>query len=169
MGKRKNIITQTEMMAIQNAVTGEMETAKVEIRVSRDVPKYSKEKFTLLFQTNNWIVGRDSSPSACKVLVVLNACVDYGNKIGKTQQEIADHIGYSLRQVERAYAELAKGKVIYKQKNPVDSRMNDWYVNPYQSWKGNVKDRKQRLKERDPNQLGMFDVKDKGIQPSKDF
>jgi len=169
MGRQKTIIKQSEMVAIQNAITGEMETAKIDIRVSRDVAKYKDEKFTILFQASTWIIGRDTSPVSCKVLIAICSCVDYGNKIGKTQEEIANHLGYSKRNVERAYKELEKGKVIYKQKNPVDSRMNDWYVNAYQSWKGNVKDRKQRIKETDPNQLGMFDYKPKGIEPNQDF
>jgi hypothetical protein len=60
--------------------------------------------------------------------------------------------------------------VIYKQKNPIDSRMNDWYVNAYQSWKGTVKDRKKRIQETDPNQLGMFpELPEKPIRPNKDF
>ena len=169
MGKQKPIIKQSEMVAIQNAITGEMETAKVEIRVSRDRLKYRNEKFTILFQASTWIIGRDTSPVSCKVLITICSCVDYGNKIGKTQQEIADHIGYSKRNVERAYKELEKGKVIYKQKNPIDSRMNDWYINAYQSWKGNPTDRKKRLKETDPNQLGMFDDKPKPIAPNQNF
>ena len=154
--KRKEIIKKSQMVTIQDTITGEMENAKVTMIVAKDKPRYKNEPFTILFQASTWVIGRNTSPSACKVLITICACVDYGNKIGKTQEEIAKHIGYSKRQVERAYKELELSNVIQKEKNPVDSRMNDWYVNAYQSWKGDIKDRKKRLATKDPNQLGMF-------------
>lgn len=158
------------MVAIQDTITGEMATAKVTMIVARDVPKYKNEPFTILFQASTYILGRDITPSACKVLITICGCVDYGNKIGKTTQEIADHIKYSKRQVERAYTELEKVNVIYKQKNPIDTRMNDWYVNAYQSWKGTIQDRKKRIQDTNPNQLGMFpESSEKAIKPNKDF
>lgn len=169
MSKYKPIIKKSQMVAIQDTITGEMDTAKVTMIVARDTPKY-REQFTILFQASTWMIGKNTTASACKVLVTIVACVDYGNKIGKTIQEIATHIGYSKRQVERAYKELERADVINKQKNPVDARMNDWYVNAYQSWKGTIKDRKARIKQRDPNQLGMFtEDKPNAIQPNKDF
>lgn len=170
MSKRKNIITKSNMVTIQNAITGEMDTAKVTMIVARDVPKYKNEPFTILFQASTYILGRDITPVACKVLITICGCVDYGNKIGKTQQEIADHIKYSKRNVERAYEELRKANVLYKQTNPVDARMNDWYINAYQSWKGSIIDRKKRIQETNPAQLGLFpELPEKAIKPNKDF
>jgi len=170
MRKQKNIITKSNMIAIQNAITGELDTAKVTMIVARDVPKYKNEPFTILFQASTYILGRDITPSTCKVLITICGCVDYGNKIGKTIQEIAEHIKYSKRQVERAFTELERANVLYKKKNPIDSRMNDWYVNAYQSWKGSAQDRKKRIQETNPNQLGMFpELPEKPIKPNKDF
>lgn len=167
---KKELIRQDQMVVIQNAITHEMETAKVTMIVQKDVPKYKNEPFTIVFQASNWILGRDVSAAACKVLLTMCGCVDYGNKIGKTQQEIAEHLGYSKRQIYRAYEELEKAYVITREKNPHDSRMNDWYVNAYQSWKGTIKDRQKRISKTDPNQLILFqEPATKSIRPNKDF
>lgn len=170
MGKRKQIIKKEQMVVIQDAITDEMATAKVTMIVSRDTPKYKNEPFTILFQASTWLIGRDTSPSACKVLIALCSCVDYGNKITKTQDELAKHLGYHKRQIERAYKELEESKILHKEKNPVDSRMVDWYVNAYQSWRGTITDRKKRLQKTDPNQLGMFtEDTPKKLNVNKDF
>lgn len=167
---KKELIRQDQMVAIQNAITGEMETAKVTMIVQKDVPKYKNEPFTIVFQASNYILGRDVSAAACKVLLTMCGCVVYGNKIGKTQQEIAEHLKYSKRQIYRAYEELEKANVIMKEKNPQDSRMNDWYINAYQSWKGTIKDRQKRIAKTNPNQLLLFEEpKTKSIKPNKEF
>lgn len=167
---KRILIKREQMMVIGNAIADQMETAKVTMIVQKDAPKYKNEPFTILFQASNYIVGREVSASACKVLITICGCVDYGNKIGKTQQEIANHIGYSKRQIERAYSELEAADVITKEKNPIDSRMNDWYVNAYQSWKGTIKDRRKRLSTTDPDQLGLFtEDKPKALTVNKNF
>lgn len=156
MSKRKQIIKKSQMVAIQDTVTGEMDTAKVTVIVARDTPKYKNEPFTILFQASTWIIGSNATDFACKVLITICSCVDYGNKVSKTQQEIANHLGRSKRSIQRAYGELEKADILHKQKNPTDSRITDWFINANQSWKGSVPDRKKRLAITDPNQLGMF-------------
>ena len=36
-----------------------------------------------------------------------------------------------------------------------------YHINPYQSWKGDIKDRKKRIAEHNPNQLQIFGTEDK--------
>jgi transcription initiation factor IIE alpha subunit len=76
---------------------------------------------------------------------------------------MALELGYSLRQVERALIELEQMKVIIKSKHREDSRMVVYHINPYQSWKGDIADRKKRIAEHNPNQLKlpMFGIDEK--------
>ena len=51
----------------------------------------------------------------------------------------------------------------FKDKNSTDKRMGVIYLNPYQSWKGKVADRKKKIATFNPDQLNMFD--DHGKRP----
>lgn len=169
--RKKEVISKSEMMVIRDAVTNEMTTAKVTMIVAKDTPKYAKnETFTILFQASTLAIGRDITPSASKLLLNLCGFVQYGNIIGKTVDELAEHLKYSRRQIERALKELVDLKVLLKQQHPVDKRATQYFINAYQSWKGNVKDRKKYIASIDPNQLRLFHVPEqKTISPNKNF
>lgn len=173
MAKKKEVIKKSQMVAIHNAITDEMETAKVTMIVSKDKPKY-KEPFTILFQAGTFAMGREITPSASKLLLNLCGCVGYGNLIEKGVAELAEHMGYSRRQIERAFKELVKFNVVIASKHPQDKRMTQYHINALQSWKGSPKERKTRIsKQRDvnPNQLDIFNEipQIEAIQPNKDF
>ncbi len=70
--------------------------------------------------------------------------------------QMADELGYSKRQCERGMEELIKFKIILKQAHPTDKRMVNYFINPLQSWKGTVKDRKTRISETRTEQLDLF-------------
>lgn len=159
------------MFAIQDAITGEMDTAKVTMIVSRDRPKY-KEPFTILFQASTFAIGRDITPSASKLLINLCGCVGYGNIITKGEDELAEHMKYSRRQIDRAFGDLVGYHVLIKSKHPQDKRINVYHLNAQQSWKGDIKERKKRLSEqpKNPNQLDIFDQeKPNPMKPNTDF
>lgn len=169
---KKQIIRKSEMVAIRNEITNQLETSKVTMIVERDVPKYKNEPFTILFQASTFAVGRDITPSASKLLINLCGCVGYGNLIEKGINELAEHMKYSRRQIERAFKELVDLGVLITSKHPQDRRLNQYYINASQSWKGTVKERTQRISEQknNPNQLNLFGSETpKAIQPNHDF
>lgn len=123
------------MVAIQNAITGELETAKVSVYVTRDVPKY-KDAFTILFQGVNRAMVKKMTPASRGVLLFLCTISQYGNVIDHSAAEIAEELGYGTRMIELALKELTELKVIIKAPNPSDKRKQLIVLNPYQSWKG---------------------------------
>jgi|JI10StandDraft_1071094.scaffolds.fasta_scaffold375706_1 DNA-binding MarR family transcriptional regulator len=161
--KKKPLITRSQMGVITNAVTNEMESVKMTMIVSKDKAKYKNEPFTLLFQASTRAISRTIKPVTAKMLIHLCAIVEYNNFIPQGKKEMALELGYSLRQVERALIELEQMKVIIKSKHREDSRMVVYHINPYQSWKGDIADRKKRIAEHNPNQLKlpMFGIDEK--------
>lgn len=145
-------------MLIADAITGEMESAevKVNVYVTKEQPKFRGEPYTMLFQKLGIITAKNIQPVTAKLLLYLCACVDYGNVINKGTEQIAEELGYSERNIQRALKELEELKVIIRDKNATDRRMSVIYLNPYQSWKGKVADRKKKIASFNPDQLEMF-------------
>jgi predicted transcriptional regulator len=170
---KKPLITKNEMMLVQNSITGEIESAnvKVSVYVTKDTPKFKNEPFTMLFQKLGIVTAKSIKPVTAKLLLYLCACVEYGNVVGKGTEQIAEELGYSTRNVQRALLELEELKIIIKDKNATDKRMSVIYLNPYQSWKGKPSDRTKKIAEyNDNNQLDMFKEKEtKKIQPNDKF
>lgn len=167
MKKKENIVSQSQMVAIKNGISGELETAKVTISIQKDLPKY-KDPFTILFQGVNKAMVRDMSPAASRLLLFCLSIVEYGNIIPMGIQQMADELGYSKRQCERGMDELIVFKIIIKQQHPTDKRMINYFVNPLQSWKGGVKDRKIRISETKIEQLDLFSsLSDENVHKSQ--
>lgn len=170
---KKPLITKNETMLISNSITGEVATAnvKVSVFVSKDVPKFKGEPFTMLFQKLGIVTAKTIKPVTAKLLLYLCACVDYGNVVGKGTEQIAEELGYSIRNVQRALLELEELKIVIRDKNATDKRMSIIYLNPYQSWKGKPADRTKKIAEYDNNQLDMFPEMRpvSALQPNNDF
>jgi hypothetical protein len=143
--KKKEIISKHQMMAITNAVTGEMETAKVSVYVERDRPRYKGEPFTMLFQSVNAVMVRKMKPVTCRLMLYLCCVSEYGNFIEVTMATLAEDLEYNPRQVQRAMRELKDFNIIQTMPNPKDKRMTIITLNPRQSWKGKVKDRSKAI------------------------
>jgi hypothetical protein len=135
-----------------------VETAnvKVNVYVQKDTPKLKGETFTMLFQKLGVVTARSIQPITAKLLLYLCAVVDYGNVINKGPEQIAEELNYSRRQIERGLKELVDLKIVVKVNNATDGRMVMIHLNPYQSWKGKVIDRKKYIAASDPNQLNLF-------------
>ena len=146
------------MMLVSNAITGEMAVAnvKVDVRVSKDLPKLRGEPFTMLFQKLGAVTAKNIKPVTAKVLIYLCAVVDYGNVVNKGSDQIAKELGYSIRNIQRALLELEEMKIIIRDKNATDGRWVMIYLNPYHSWKGKVIERKKKIAGYHPDQLEMF-------------
>lgn len=136
----KQIIKKEEMIAVRNAVTNELETAKVTMIVARDLPKY-KEAFTIFFQATNYALIREIKPITAKLLLCLISIVEYENKINKTTDELAEYLHYSKRNVEIGLKQLEELNVIKKIRHPQDKRSYLMFLNPYTTWKGKKKGR----------------------------
>jgi len=145
------------MGVIQNAITNEMESVKMTMIVAKDKPKYRNEPFTLLFQASTKAICRTIKPVTSKMLIYLCSIVEYDNFIPEGKKEMSLGLGYSIRQVERALSDLEQMRVVIKTKNREDSRMVVYHINPLQSWKGDIVNRKKRIASyTNPNQLQMF-------------
>lgn len=170
MSKKREIISKSEMVAIKNSITNEMESAKVTMIVQRDKPKYKGEPFTMMFQAVSKVIAREITPATAKLLLYLISDVSYGNLVNKGIPQMAKDLGYSERQVHRAMAELEKLGVILKSKNEVDGRLTMYHINAIQSWKGTFGDREKKLKTQPTNQLDMFaSEKPKAIKENGSF
>lgn len=159
MGKKDPVITKSEMVLISDTISGAMRAAevKVSVHVQREAQKFKGEPYTMLFQKLGVLTAKNIQPITAKLLLYLCAVVEYGNQVNKGPEQIALELGFSRRQVERGLKELVEMKIVIKEKNPTDSRMVCIYLNPYQSWKGNVMDRKKKIAAySNPRQLEMF-------------
>ncbi len=157
INKKKDIITKKEMYAITDAITGEMETAKVTIRVERNRPKY-KEPFTMLFQAVNYSLLKRITPITAKLLLMLNSVADYDNIIYKTPAELAEDLNYSRMHVHRGMKQLEELNIIRKIPHKTDKRTFVIVLNAFQSWKGRPEERKKHIKA-NPNQMVLpFDT-----------
>lgn len=165
----KNIISQSQMVAIQNSISGELEAAKVTISVQKDEPKYKNLDFTILFQIVSKVMVKEMSPIASRLLLFCLTIVDYGNSIPMGITQMADELLYSKRQCQRGMDELIYFKVIIKQQHPTDKRMVNYYLNPLQSWKGKVKERRNKIAETPINQLDLFSTLPDNHNSKKQF
>lgn len=148
-------ISKSQMVAMHNAVTNELETAKVTMIVQRDIPRYN-QSFTVLFQAVNIAVAKKIKPVTAKMLLFLCSVVDYNNTLDFSVTELAAELDYTNRNILLALKELEEFKIIIRIPNPKDKRRNLIMINPMQSWKGTVKERKaaiQSLTAIDENQL----------------
>jgi len=155
--KKKDIITKSEMYAITDAITGEMETAKVTIRVERDKPKY-REPFTMLFQAVNYSLLKRITPITAKLLLMLNSVADYNNVIYKTLDELREDLDYSRRHIERGLKQLEELNIIRKVPHKTDKRSFVIVLNAFQSWKGRPEERKKHIKANPDQLLLPFDT-----------
>lgn len=160
--KKTEILSKSQMLSIQNSITGEMETAKVSVFVQRDIPKYKGEPFTILFQSINAVMVRKMKPVTCRLMLYLCCVSEYNNLIEMSMKTLAEDLNYNPRQVQRAMKELKEYNIINTLQNPKDKRLTLIMLNPRQSWKGAVKERAkamQKLEMINQLQLPLFDEK----------
>jgi len=153
---RENI-SRSQMVAIRNAVTDELETVKVSVNIQRDPLRY-KENFTVMFQAVNVAIAKNIKPVTAKLLLFLISVMDYNNVLDWSVAELSKELGYTDRNVYTALSELEKFKIILRIENPKDKRRNLITINPLQSWRGKVRERNSfmaSLTEEDKNQLTL--------------
>jgi len=151
-GKQPGIISKSEMVLIKDAITGQMERAKVTITVKKDKAKCS-DKFTLLFQAVNAVIVKHTKPVTCKMLLYLLTVVRYDNRVDRTIAEICEDLEYKRSQVSQSLRELEDSKIIMRIEHPDDKRKFIIILNPLQSWKGDIGLRAKMIQSAPKNQL----------------
>jgi DNA-binding MarR family transcriptional regulator len=166
----KEIISKSEMMVIKNAITNEMETAKVTVIVSKNKPKY-KELFTIFFQAVNLEIVKRIKPITSKVLFYLCCKVNYDNFISIDQSEICETLHYGRTQIYLAIKELEDLGIIFITKHGNDGRCNVIHLHPLQSWKGEIGKRAEAIAKLNQTQLSLFsyDPEQKKLMPNETF
>lgn len=137
-------ISKSQIVSIHNAISNEFEAAKVTVTVKKDALKY-REHFTVMFNAVNIATAKNIRPVTAKVLLYICSIVDYGNVVDRSANEIGEDLGYSKRNIEIALKELMEFKILLKKPNPQDKRRTLLVINPLQSWRGTVLDRKNAI------------------------
>ena len=154
MGRQKAIYEKKDLVILHNAIQDTDETAEIKVIVTRSREKLRNESFVMLFQAVNKAISRDITPSAAKLLLHIMSEANYGNSVLKGQEEIAKELKYSKRNIIRAFAELVQMGILIRNKYMDDKRMSTYTINPFQSWKGSVTERKKHIAE-NPNQMAL--------------
>lgn len=157
MGKRRKAdMYSAQLVQIENQVTGEFETAKLELKVTLDKPRVTVP-FTMLMQGVTLAMTKEMSPAAAKLLLYLMCSTEYKNIVSKPISHWAEELNYSKRQIERGTKDLLELGILFKEKHPDDKRIVVYKINPLQSWKGTEVDRKKTVREHpNPLQLDLF-------------
>ena len=133
-----------------------IDTDKYSISIKENKKREALPPTVMLFQTFSSLAASELSPAACKVLFFFFAQTQYQNVISMDQFTIATHVNITERTVRKAISELIKYGIITKVQLINDKRRNEYFLNPYSSWKGSSMQRNELISEMDPNQLTMF-------------
>lgn len=154
-------VNRDKLESIRDHAMNEIEGAEVSVFVKQKRPQV--ETYTMFFQAVNGILVKALTPASCKVLLYMISHAQYGNYITKQVDWIAEDLALSKPTTLRAIKQLVSLNIILKVPNPSDKRQNDYYLNPTQSWKGQVKERDKAMKYLQSNvgkQLNLLDAID---------
>ena len=112
----------------------------------------------MVFQTFAFLAATELKPATNKVLMLFFANSAYENYVGMDIVTIGEKLNISERSVINAINELEKNKIIIRTKHPNDKRRNDYFLNPFTSWKGNAESRKKMIEIIPANQLDLFGI-----------
>lgn len=152
-------VNREKLESIRDHAMNEIEGSEVSVFVKKKRPKV--ETYTMFFQVVNGLLVKALTPASCKVLLYMISYAQYGNYISKQTEWIAEDLDLSIATVKRAIKQLVDLNIILKVPNPEDRRQNDYYLNPTQSWKGQVKERDKAMKYLQQNvgkQLNLLDA-----------
>jgi hypothetical protein len=124
---------------------------------------FGKKRFPLppnimVFQTFAFLAATELKPATNKVLMLFFASSAYENYVGMDIITIGEKLNITSRSVIAAINELEKNKIIIRTKHPSDKRRNDYFLNPFSSWKGNAESRKKMIEIMPSNQLDLFGI-----------
>lgn len=152
-------VNRSNLESIRDYAMNEIEGAEVSVFVKKKRP--SVETYTMVFQAVNGLLVKELSPASCKILLYMISHAQYGNHITKKVDWICEDLNLSKSSTLRAMNQLETLNIILKVPNPSDKRQKDYYLNPTQSWKGQVKERDKAMKYLQKNagkQLNILDA-----------
>ena len=110
---------------------------KINVFVKKE-RKLENNKFLFLFQDTEFLLARNLSSGACKVIMLFRAICKYENKVDYTVKQIIKVSGLSRPTVFKALKELKEKGIILEMKDTEDERRNVYFLNPESQWKGKV-------------------------------
>lgn len=152
---KKNVKNEYEFVKRLQQESGE----EIQVNVFVKAKSTKTSNFVMFYQQVNFELIKFLKPNTCKLLLYFMAKCKYDNLIETHQLTIMEDVGYtSLDSVQKGLKELKQLNIILSVKDAQDRRRNVYFLNPFQSWKGEAANRKNYVAQQnkiDPQQLQL--------------
>ena len=132
---------------------------EIQVNVFVKAKSTKTSNFVMFYQQVNFELIKFLKPNTCKLLLYFMAKCKYDNLIETHQLTMMEDLGYtSLDTIQKGIKELKKLNIILSVKDAQDRRRKVYFLNPYQSWKGEAANRKNYVAQQnkiDPQQLQL--------------
>ena len=116
---------------------------EIQVNVFVKAKSTKTSNFVMFYQQVNYELIMLLKPNTCKLLLYFMAKCKYDNLIETHQLTMMEDLGYtSLDTIQKGIKELKKLNIILSVKDAQDRRRKVYFLNPYQSWKGEAANRK---------------------------
>lgn len=138
MNKSKSLVTQLNIVQGIQEELGEDTSVSVYIKKKQ----LKQSNYVMFYQAVNLELVKILPPNACKVLLYLMSKTQYDNYVGVDQLTIMEDLCYKRpKSVNDAIKILKELNIVLTLPDLTDRRRKVYYINPYQSWKGDVRKR----------------------------
>ena len=152
---KKNVKNEYEFVKRLQQESGE----EIQVNVFVKAKSTKTSNFVMFYQQVNYELIMLLKPNTCKLLLYFMAKCKYDNLIETHQLTMMEDLGYtSLDTIQKGIKELKKLNIILSVKDAQDRRRKVYFLNPYQSWKGEAANRKNYVAQQniiDPQQLQL--------------
>ena len=152
---KKNVKNEYEFVKRLQQESGE----EIQVNVFVKAKSTKTSNFVMFYQQVNYELIMLLKPNTCKLLLYFMAKCKYDNLIETHQLTMMEDLGYtSLDTIQKGIKELMKLNIILSVKDAQDRRRKVYFLNPYQSWKGEAANRKNYVAQQnkiDPQQLQL--------------
>ena len=152
---KKNVKNEYEFVKRLQQESGE----EIHVNVFVKAKSTKTSNFVMFYQQVNYELIMLLKPNTCKLLLYFMAKCKYDNLIETHQLTMMEDLGYtSLDTIQKGIKELKKLNIILSVKDAQDRRRKVYFLNPYQSWKGEAANRKNYVAQQnkiDPQQLQL--------------
>ena len=152
---KKNVKNEYEFVKRLQQESGE----EIQVNVFVKAKSTKTSNFVMFYQQVNYELIMLLKPNTCKLLLYFMAKCKYDNLIETHQLTMMEDLGYtSLDTIQKGLKELKKLNIILSVKDAQDRRRKVYFLNPYQSWKGEAANRKNYVAQQnkiDPQQLQL--------------
>ena len=132
----------------------------VNVTVKAEIPRIKMPPNTMVSQAFAKIASSRLKPVTCKLLIWIFGNSAYENYVSIDILSMAEELGYDQRSVLRAFKELVENNILQKFPHPSDKRRNDYFVNPFATWRGNSFTRLAHINEHEKigTKMTLFDM-----------